>query len=652
VPRPHAHELTLLLAALVVGAFLVAFGALHYGFFKRNLLMDTPVYERYGDAVVHGHEIPYRDFSVEYPPGALPVFAAPSLLAARGAFSDYARWFEVLMLLCGAAAAALCGAILGRQRAGPVRLATGTLLAGLAPIALGPVVLSRYDLWPAALTIAALAAVVSDRYRLAFGLLGAAIAAKVYPAVLLPLLVAHVWRRAGRREAAVGAGVLGAVVAACLAPFVVLAPGGVWASLSEQASRPLQIESLGASALLAAHQVGNVTLTEVSSHGSDNLAGALPDRLASTQSLLVVLVLAGLWVGFARGPAATDRLLRYCAAAVCVFIALGKVLSPQYLIWLFALVPLVRGRRGAAASGLFVAAMVLTQLWFPYRYIRLVYELDARASWLVFARDLALVALLVTLAWPERRARTAGISVAGVLAAGAAAAVAAAAVSSTPAAGRMHAGLLRETGIASSCGVAKPTPPTSDGDVHYDVATFPAPGRRGCVRVSVSTKPRIQLFSVAYGRGFDPARPRARYLGDAGICTNIRGATGARLAYGFVAAAREPFAVEVEECGAAQGTLPYVIDVTSTPAPRVRIAAARAESYAGGMRVRWRIARPQPGTTFVLYRESLGALQAVGRAHGASALLDRKPGARARYWIRVETRGGEWAWHGPVATGG
>ena len=97
-------EATLLVPALVVAAFLVAFGSLHYGFYTRKLLMDTPIYERYGDAIVHGGRVPYRDFGVEYPPGSLPVFAAPALAAPVGDFPRYARLFELLMLLCGVAA--------------------------------------------------------------------------------------------------------------------------------------------------------------------------------------------------------------------------------------------------------------------------------------------------------------------------------------------------------------------------------------------------------------------------------------------------------------------------------------------------------------------------------------------------------------------
>ena len=192
------------------------------------------------------------------------------------------------------------------------------------------------------------------------------------------------------------------VLAACFAPFLALAPHGVWESVVRQANRPLQIESLGASLLLVLHQIGGVAITMRPSHGSQNLAGTAPDVLAGIQSALQVGVLLGLWIAFARGPADRERLVRMSAAAVCAFIALGKVLSPQFLIWLLPLVPLVRGRRGLTASAALAVALVLTQLWFPNRYWRLALHQDAIASWLVFARDLVLVALVLVLAMPRR----------------------------------------------------------------------------------------------------------------------------------------------------------------------------------------------------------------------------------------------------------
>jgi hypothetical protein len=113
-------------------------------------------------------------------------------------------------------------------------------------------------------------------------------------------------------------------------------------------------------------------------------------------------LLLGVWSWFARGPAEAGRLFRASAAAVCTFVVFGKVLSPQFLIWLVPLVALVRGRRGLAAGALLAVCCVLTQIWFPYRYWRLALHFDTVASWLVFVRNLGLVALLALLLWPRR----------------------------------------------------------------------------------------------------------------------------------------------------------------------------------------------------------------------------------------------------------
>jgi hypothetical protein len=137
-----------------------------------------------------------------------------------------------------------------------------------------------------------------------------------------------------------------------------------------------------------------------SSHGSQNLAGSGPDTLAVVQTVLQATALIVTWVWFAHGPVTRERLVRASAAAVCGFVAFSKVLSPQFLIWLVPLVPLVRGRRGLAASALLAVALVLTQLWFPFRYWDLVLHFRTFPSWLVLLRDVTLVALFAVLSWP------------------------------------------------------------------------------------------------------------------------------------------------------------------------------------------------------------------------------------------------------------
>jgi uncharacterized membrane protein len=398
LPAERRQALVAGLVALVV--FGAAWALLHHGFYRRGQIVDTPVYQRYGDAMVDG-KVPYLDFSVEYPPAALPVFVLPAI-GDRHDPRIYRRNFERLMVICGLLAIAGAAIVLSALGAGPERLFAALAFAALAPLALGSVILTRFDLWPTALLVLGLAAVLAERRRTGLGVLGVAAAAKIFPVVVVPPAFAYVWRRYGRREALVCAAVFGGVLAICFLPFVRLSPGGVWDSLYRQADRPLQIESLGSSLLLVAHQFGAWTVHLNLSHGSQNQGGSLAEALAAIQSVIQAFVVVGLWVAFARGPAAPERLVRYSAASVAAFIAFGKVLSPQFLIWLLPLVPLVRGRRGIAAAAVLGLALVLTQLWFPYRYWRLALQQDEIASWLVLARDLVLVALVVVLAMPRR----------------------------------------------------------------------------------------------------------------------------------------------------------------------------------------------------------------------------------------------------------
>lgn len=395
-----SSRFTSVAAVVAALAFLGSWAALHRGFYDDEEIVDIPVYETYGNAIERG-KLPYRDFRLEYPPAALPVFALPALVSERGDEAAFRAAFERLMALLGVAAVLLAGVVLAGLRASKARTAAALAAIALFPLLLGNVVLTRFDLWPAALVTGALAALVWGRDRLGFGVLGLAVAAKLYPAVLVPVALAYVWRRRGRREALVCLGLLAGVVALAFLPFLVLAPDGVAYSFGRQLGRPLQIESLGSAVFLAAHHLLGIDLEMRSGHGSQNLAGLGPAVAGVVLTLAQLAVLAWIWL---RRPGTAEELVRWSAAALVAFVALGKVLSPQFLIWLAPLVPLVAGRRGLHAAALLALAMVLTQLWFPYRYWDLALEFDEAASWLVLARDLVLVGLLVVLVRDGRRA--------------------------------------------------------------------------------------------------------------------------------------------------------------------------------------------------------------------------------------------------------
>jgi hypothetical protein len=391
--------------ALGIVLLTISWALLHTGFWSETQIIDTPVYEGYGEAVLDG-QVPYRDFDLEYPPAALPAFVLPAL-AQEG---DYGSAFELLMWACAAGAVVGLGLALAAVNAGTARLYGAICFLALAPLALGTVLLSRYDLWPAALTIGALAAFVGRRERVGFGILGLAVAAKIYPLVLLPPALIWMAKRRGTRELWIGLGCFAGILALCFVPFLVLSPGGVAHSIGTQLERPLQLESLGASLLLAAEQLGLYDATVKSSHGSQNLAGSLPDTIAALQSAFQVVAVGVVWAVFAARDRGREGLLAAVAASVTAFVAFGKVLSPQFLIWLLPLVPAVAGAGGLAACGVLLVALVTTQLWFPFRYWDVV-ALEP-VGWLVFVRDLLLVGLYAILLFTlSRRVRGAPRSV-------------------------------------------------------------------------------------------------------------------------------------------------------------------------------------------------------------------------------------------------
>ena len=385
-----------LVTAAAALAFLGSWALLHHSFWGRHQLVDTPVYERYGDAMAGG-QVPYRDFALEYPPGALVAFAAPELTAARGNFGDYGHAFEKWMAGCGVALVVFVGLALYLLRASLLRAAAALALVAFSPLLLGNVMLSRFDLFPAALTAAALAALFAEWNLAAAVVLGLAVSVKLYPVVLFPVAAIWLWRRDGSNVALRWLGAAGATTLAVFLPFVVLSPGGVAHSLGEQLGRPDQIESLPAAILLAAHQLGGFALHTSGSHGSLNLVGRTATALGVASTIVGLAGLAAVWASFARAPMSRDRLATAAAASLAIVVAFSRVFSPQFALWLLPVVALVAD---ATAGAVLAAALVLTQLWFPNRYWELALHQPALESWLVVARDVLVVALAAVLLRP------------------------------------------------------------------------------------------------------------------------------------------------------------------------------------------------------------------------------------------------------------
>lgn len=392
---------------LGVAVLLAACSLPSVGLWSGRGVADTGLYGQYGHEIMQGH-LPYRDFYIEFPPGALPALALPDVVHAH-----YVAAFHAFQFLCAALCVVLLAWTLAGAGASRRRLYAAVTLAGLAPAALGPITLNAFDLWPALLSVAAVALVVNRRERAGLAFLGLATAAKIFPAALLPLLLAHVWRRAGggragRKAAAWAAGAYLTAGAVVTLPFLAAAPGGLGYSLETQLKRHLQVESLGASFLVTLHHLGALTAhVVVGKPYSLDLAGRAADAIAAvTTALSVVAVLVAL-LAWARGMGGggrrdpgdpRERLLLAVAATVTGLVAFGRVLSPQYLVWLVPLVAMTAPRRAVSAWALLAVALGLTQVWFPGRFFEVVHL--GGAGWMVLARNVALAAVYAALLAP------------------------------------------------------------------------------------------------------------------------------------------------------------------------------------------------------------------------------------------------------------
>ena len=355
---------------------------------------DVFIYRSWGNAIVDGG-VPYRDVAIEYPPGALPLFIAPALVPG---LSFGIAFVGMMLATAGVLLAAVRRVASELQRCGDF-VSFPRLAAAIFIVILGSVAVSRFDLVPAVLTVISPLLVSNGRHRLGGLALGAGIAVKLYPAIVLPLVVTYVVRRAGRRAGVVTAALALVVVAAAYVPFVLLAWRGVRYSLSVQLARSLEIESLGGALFVVVHRTFGIPLSK-QGHYYD-FPGHTAHLIGLVSVAIALTIIAGLWIAHARMPASRASLIRYSAATVAAYVAFGKVLSPQYLLWLVPLVPLVAGRRGRVATVLLGLACVFTAVAYPHLWDpELLVDLAPAPLAIIVIRDLLLVGLCAVLAFP------------------------------------------------------------------------------------------------------------------------------------------------------------------------------------------------------------------------------------------------------------
>jgi Glycosyltransferase family 87 len=268
---------------------------------------------------------PYRDFAIEYP----PVMVAAIEVIDGGTFRSTTVRLMWSQLVVDLAIAAVVAWAWGR-RAGIAYLVIGL------PFLLYPFIYLRLDLLSVFLAVLGIA-LVRRRHQYAGGAtLAIACFAKLWPVVLVPMLIV---RRAWRSLAAfVAVGVAG--TAAWVAWGGIDGPMEV---LTFRGAKGWEFEStVGA----LVRSVGGVT------PHIERGAWRVGEVTSLVSGLLVLAMLAGIaaaWFVASRAkPRGTDVLDGLAPmAAITVFLVLSPLLSPQFLVWLlpFAAIAAVHGER-------------------------------------------------------------------------------------------------------------------------------------------------------------------------------------------------------------------------------------------------------------------------------------------------------------------
>jgi hypothetical protein len=322
---------------------------------------------------------PFHILPLEYPPLAILPFS----LGLLGPLAYY----QVLFALWMALVAIFIYWLLLRYgpRGAGLTFALYILIGGWATAE------GRFDLVPAALTLLCIIAAERKRWTWAYIALAFAVLLKIYPILLLPaLFIAE--QRAARRlyhpseSTALKAQLMALLITVCGARYlrwknsllffaVLLTVTGAFALLDFHgaianqlgyfANRPVQIEATGTALLWLGAQFEFVVHAEYS-FGSLNVVGALDGVVSQLSSVALVLGYAyALWLQW-RGKL---DLVQAGIAVLLVFVATGKVFSPQYLIWIMPLLAYSN-----ALDGFWLLCWgtisVLTSVIYPYLYTR------------------------------------------------------------------------------------------------------------------------------------------------------------------------------------------------------------------------------------------------------------------------------------------
>jgi hypothetical protein len=347
-----------------------------------------------------GARLPYRDFAAEYPPLSFALFLIPrmftdSVETYHLLFSGFMSLFAVGLLYVFYQTDKLLGSA---DAIWPI--AAWTLWIACS----GPLLVYRFDV--AAVFFVALGVLLFLKGRpLWAGIaIGAAISIKIWPVFLLLPLAATLpltrWKNALHLLA--GAAILPLLTHAALMPWT---GTKVLSYFAYHGKRGVHIESFWSTLIALAHP----NVKSISNFGAWHFDIPSAPWVQLSYAAMILTNLACIALAYLRiGPSdPTTRAPRTIALVLLTITCLilsAKVLSVQYLFWLFPFALLLvtyppYRRWGIAAAVAYLLALALGQYWYPWHFQPIV-DLTPAGLALVATRNALLLLIAIAAAIP------------------------------------------------------------------------------------------------------------------------------------------------------------------------------------------------------------------------------------------------------------
>jgi hypothetical protein len=326
---------------------------------------DVDLYNFWAKGLVKGI-FPIEDSMWQYPPLAGVVFAIPQWLFGNAltGFIVFMIVIDLLILIT------LLISGLNRFKFN----SSSTSLHGLSgawfwvlwPILMGPLALTRFDVVPTLFALLALIALSNKKIRpyLSGFLLGIGALVKLWPMLLFVIYPKKVMMK-------VSASFVSTLVLVIL--FMSTWSVGFTNFLNNQTSRGLQVESIAATPFVLAKLFG-ANVEYPFRYGSLEVQAAFATEIGFLLNLFTLIVFMILFILNYRNKLNNLNLFDKSLVIVMISIALSRVFSPQFWVWLGGLAALALINKETKLKKVIFLLSIsafLTQLLYPGQYVQL-----------------------------------------------------------------------------------------------------------------------------------------------------------------------------------------------------------------------------------------------------------------------------------------